>query len=402
MRRDTQWVCLLGATGSIGESTLDVISRHDNYRVFALTANDNVARMRELCLKHEPEIAVMADSAAAADLALTLREQGCPSEVRSGPKALAEVASHERVCTVAAGIVGAAGLLPTLAAVEAGKKVLLANKEALVMAGDLFMSAVARSGAVVLPVDSEHNAIFQCLPENLALPGTGRTSTVRKVVLTASGGPFLNTALADLATVTPEQACRHPNWSMGQKISVDSATMMNKGLELIEACYLFGLPASAVEVVIHPQSIVHSMVEYVDGSVIAQMGTPDMRIPIAHGLAWPHRMNSGAAFLDLVREPDLHFRAPDLAQFPCLALGMRAARSGGDAAICLNAANEIAVQAYLQGGIGFTDIPVIIERTLLEVADTAAGTMKNVDMVLRVDENARAFASEQLEAVNRS
>lgn len=407
MTEDVQWICVLGATGSIGESALDVISRDDSYRVFALTANTNVAGLLDLCLRYEPLYAAMADETAAAELAGALHEKGCPTEVRSGTEALEAVAADERVGTVVAGIVGAAGLIPTLAAVEAGKKILLANKEALVMAGDLFMSKAACSGAVVLPVDSEHNAIFQCLPHDARLPGGSTATSVRKVMLTASGGPFLDRAADELVTVTPDQACRHPNWSMGPKISVDSATMMNKGLELIEACYLFSLPADAVEVLIHPQSIVHSLVEYVDGSVIAQMGTPDMRIPIAHALAWPRRMESGAAYLDLVKGPDLHFRAPDLSQFPCLALGMRAARSGGRAAICLNAANEVAVEAFLRGRIGFTDIPVIIERTLSMVADAADVTgapevMTDVDMILRVDAHARAFADEQLDVEGRS
>jgi len=396
MSRELENICILGATGSIGDSTLDVIARHDNYRVFALTANTNVAAMLALCRRHTPVFAVMADERSAGELNDALRSEGSDVQVRGGGLALTDIVKDPAVDTVMAAIVGAAGLLPTLAAVEAGKKVLLANKEVLVMAGDLFMAAVARTGAVVMPIDSEHNAIFQCLPEQARLPGQPLAASVRRVILTASGGPFLDLSTADLASVTPAQACCHPNWSMGQKISVDSATMMNKGLEFIEACHLFQLGPDHVDVVIHPQSIVHSMVEYLDGSVIAQMGSPDMRIPIAYGLAWPERMNSGASFLDLVTTRDLQFRAPDLKQFPCLALAIAAARRGAGAPVCLNAANELAVQAFLDGEIGFTDIPVIIERCLKRAGDMLEQRLDSLDSVLHLDAYSRQLAGELL------
>ncbi len=394
MSRKLENVCILGATGSIGDSTLDVISRHDRYRVFALTANTNVTAMLALCREHRPVFAVMADESSAAALNDALREEGSDVQVSGGAQALSELVQDPAVDTVMAAIVGAAGLLPTLAAVEAGKKVLLANKEVLVMAGDLFMAAVARSGSVVMPIDSEHNAIFQCLPEQARLPGQSLAASVRRVILTASGGPFLDFTAAELAAVTPAQACQHPNWSMGQKISVDSATMMNKGLEFIEACHLFQLGPDHVDVVIHPQSIVHSMVEYLDGSVIAQMGSPDMRIPIAYGLAWPDRMDSGASFLDLVTTRDLQFRAPDLKQFPCLVLAIAAARRGAGAPVCLNAANEVVVQAFLDGEIGFTDIPVIIERCLNRAGSVLDQPLESLDSVLSLDAHARQLADE--------
>lgn len=371
----TDWVTILGSTGSVGEQTLDVIDRHPHLQVFALTAHRNVDKLEAQCLHFRPRYAVMVDAAAAAQLAQRLA--GSDTEILSGPEGLVEVVVATEVTSVMAAIVGAAGLAVTLAAVEAGKRVLLANKEALVMAGELFMAAVARHGATLLPIDSEHNAIFQCLP---AAPGVGGrvavdVSAVRRVLLTASGGPFLDLPAEALAGVTPAEACRHPRWRMGPKISVDSATLMNKGLEFIEACFLFGLPPAQVDVVIHPQSIVHSLVEYVDGSMVAQMATADMRIPIAYGLSWPRRMASGAAFLDLAQVATLEFRRPDLQRFPCLQLGMEAARAGGTTPAILNAANEVAVQAFLDGRLSFARIPVIIAAVLDKMPCEQASTL---------------------------
>jgi len=386
----TRSITLLGATGSIGKSTLEVIALHPQYSVFALTASSNTALLLEQCLRFAPRYAVMVDESAAEELTRALARHGSATRVLAGSQGLIEVASHPEVDTVMAAIVGAAGLPSALAAVQHSKKVLLANKEALVMAGDLFMDALAQSQAVLLPIDSEHNAVFQCLPQNSrasanALPAQG----VRRIVLTASGGPFREWPLEQLHAVTPEQACKHPNWSMGRKISVDSASMMNKGLEVIEACFLFGVGPELVDVLIHPQSIVHSMVEYADGSVLAQMGSPDMRIPIAHCLAWPQRIASGAAFLDLTRQSALQFFTPDLERFPCLRLGMEAARAGGTAPTILNAANEVAVEAFLKGESGFTTIPAIIEQTLAQMTCRKA---ESVDMIRHVDEQARTLA----------
>lgn len=362
-----QQITVLGATGSIGVSTLDVLARHpERYSVFALTADRKWQILATQCLEHNPRYAVLNDEAASRALAEELRRQGCKTEVLLGADALAQVASHDDVHVVMAAIVGAAGLLPTLAAVKAGKKVLLANKEALVMAGGLFTRAVAEHGATLLPIDSEHNAIFQCLPNhraNYLIDGL-QSSGVRKILLTASGGPFRNTPLADLKAVTPEQACAHPNWSMGQKISVDSATMLNKGLELIEACWLFNTRPEQVQVVIHPQSVIHSMVEYVDGSVLAQLGNPDMRTPIAHALAWPERIASGVASLDIIATARLDFSAPDYERFPCLALAQHAAARGATAPTILNAANEVAVAAFLQRRIRFDQIARVIAEVL--------------------------------------
>lgn len=357
------WITVLGATGSIGVSTLDVVARHaDRYAVFALTGHSQMAVLEAQCRQHDPLFAVVADAAQAGQLQPRLQAAGLQTRVLHGVEALAEVAADQRVDVVMAAIVGAAGLSPTLAAVRAGKRVLLANKEALVMSGALFMQAVRSSGAQLLPIDSEHNAIFQCMPRNYA-NGLGQVG-VRRILLTASGGPFRDFALEDLAGVTPAQACAHPNWSMGQKISVDSASMMNKGLELIEACWLFDARPEQVEVVVHPQSVVHSLVDYVDGSVLAQLGNPDMRTPIAHALAWPERIDSGVSALDLLSTARLDFQAPDPQRFPCLWLARQAFDAGGTACAVLNAANEVAVQAFLDGRIGFTDIPVIIEHTL--------------------------------------
>src|SRR5690606_9528601 len=358
-----QWITVLGATGSIGASTLDVIARHtDRYAVFALSGHSRMDVLYQQCISHQPVFAVVCDPAQAAGLQDRLTLAGLSTRVLHGPEALAEVSSDQRVDVVMAAIVGAAGLAPTLAAVRAGKRVLLANKEALVMSGALFMQAVRDSGARLLPIDSEHNAIFQCMPVDYA-SGLGKVG-VGRILLTASGGPLREMALEELAQVTPAQACADPNWSMGQKISVDSASMMNKGLELIEACWLFDARPEQVEVVVHPQSVVHSLVDYVDGSVLAQLGNPDMRTPIAHALAWPERIDSGVSALDLLRTARLDFQAPDPLRFPCLSLARQAFDAGGTACAILNAANEVAVQAFLGGRIGFTDIPVIIEHTL--------------------------------------
>jgi 1-deoxy-D-xylulose-5-phosphate reductoisomerase len=383
-----QSITILGSTGSIGVNTLDVIGRHPSkFRVFALTANNNVTQLRAQCQQYSPSYAVMRDDAAANQLRQELQSVGCSTEVLSGDKALSEVAQSAEVDTVMAAIVGAAGLLPTLAAVESGKKVLLANKEALVMAGGLFMTAVSASGATLLPIDSEHNAIFQCLPSNTA--SSEQLLGVRKVLLTGSGGPFRSWSAEAIASATPEQACNHPNWSMGRKISVDSATLMNKGLEFIEARWLFGVAPSDIEVIIHPQSIIHSMVEYVDGSVLAQLGHPDMRTPIAHALAWPARIDSGVSSLDLIAMQDLQFEAPDVERFPALSLAIAAASSGAGAATILNAANEIAVAAFLQQKISFG----AISQLLAEVMATADySEPETIDAVLDVDLYARRLA----------
>ncbi|SEP93662.1 1-deoxy-D-xylulose 5-phosphate reductoisomerase [Pseudomonas cuatrocienegasensis] len=383
---------MLGATGSIGLSTLDVIARHpERYAVFALTAFSRVAELAGLCLRHRPAFAVVADAAAAALLQAQLADAGLATRVLVGEAGLAEVAAHPEVDAVMAAIVGAAGLTPTLAAVEAGKKVLLANKEALVMSGALFMQAVRRSGAQLLPIDSEHNAIFQCLPVDYSR-GLGAVG-VRRILLTASGGPFRETPLAQLDAVTPEQACAHPNWSMGRKISVDSASMMNKGLELIEACWLFDAPPSRVEVVVHPQSVIHSLVDYIDGSVLAQLGNPDMRTPIAHALAWPERIDSGVAPLDLFAIARLDFQAPDEQRFPCLRLARLAAEQGGTAPAMLNAANEVAVQAFLERRIRFPEIARIIDHVL---SAEAVLPVEQLACVFEADRRARVRAEHWL------
>lgn len=385
-----QQITVLGATGSIGLSTLDVIARHpDRYQVFALSGHSRLVELEALCLRHKPVFAVVADAPSAEQLQAALAAGGSKTQVLFGEAALCEVAAHRDVDTVTAAIVGAAGLRPTLAAVEAGKKVLLANKEALVMSGDLFMQAVRKSGAVLLPIDSEHNAIFQCLPGNYA-QGLARVG-VRRILLTASGGPFRQTPLEQLAAVTPEQACAHPNWSMGRKISVDSASMMNKGLELIEACWLFDAKPAQIEVVIHPQSVIHSLVDYVDGSVLAQLGNPDMRTPISHALAWPERIDSGVAALDLFAVARLDFEAPDEQRFPCLRLAREAAEHGGTAPAMLNAANEVAVAAFLRRQISFPQIASIIDRVLNSEASTAVTCLENV---FAADNRARALAEQ--------
>ena len=380
-------VTVLGATGSIGLSTLDVLARHaERYEVFALTAFSRVDELAGLCLRHRPRLAVVADARAAASLQQRFRDAGLNTEVLYGEQALCEVASAAEVDVVMAAIVGAAGLRPTLAAVQAGKRVLLANKEALVMSGALFMQAVRRHAATLLPIDSEHNAIFQCLPERT---GSLEQLGVRRILLTASGGPFREFTLEQMASVTPAQACAHPNWSMGQKISVDSASMMNKGLELIEACWLFDVPPARVEVVVHPQSVIHSMVDYLDGSVLAQLGNPDMRTPIAHALAWPERIDAGVSALDLFRIARLDFQAPDEQRFPCLRLARQAAEQGGTAPALLNAANEVAVAAFLAGRIGFTAIAALIEEVLQREPVAAADDLQQV---FAADARARELA----------
>ncbi|WP_017906270.1 1-deoxy-D-xylulose-5-phosphate reductoisomerase [Pseudomonas asplenii] len=387
-----QQVTVLGATGSIGLSTLDVIARHPRrYQAFALSGFSRLAELLALCVRHRPRFAVVPDATAARRLQEDLRVAGLSTEVLVGEQGLCEVASHPEVDAVMAAIVGAAGLRPTLAAVEAGKKILLANKEALVMTGALFMQAVRKSGSVLLPIDSEHNAIFQCLPGDFArgLEAVG----VRRILLTASGGPFRQTPLPDLEHVTPDQACAHPNWSMGRKISVDSASMMNKGLELIEACWLFDARPDQVEVVIHPQSVIHSLVDYVDGSVLAQLGNPDMRTPIANALAWPERIDSGVAPLDLFSVARLDFQAPDEQRFPCLRLARAAAQAGGSAPAMLNAANEVAVAAFLERRIRYLEIASIIEEVLnLEPVVAVDG----LDAVFAADAKARALTERWL------
>ena len=376
-----QQITVLGATGSIGLSTLDVIARHpDRYQAFALTGYSRLAELLALCIKHRPQVAVVPDERAASQLQADLRAAGLNTEVLVGEEGLCQVSSAPEVDSVMAAIVGAAGLRPTLAAVNAGKKILLANKEALVMTGDLFMQAVRRSGSVLLPIDSEHNAIFQCLPRDFSR-GLGNVG-VRRILLTASGGPFRETPLAELEYVTPDQACAHPNWSMGRKISVDSASMMNKGLELIEACWLFDARPEQVEVVIHPQSVIHSLVDYVDGSVLAQLGNPDMRTPIANALAWPERIDSGVAPLDLFAVARLDFQRPDEQRFPCLRLAREAAMAGNSAPAMLNAANEVAVAAFLDGRIRYPQIARIIEDVL------------NSEPVVAVDELEAVFAAD--------
>jgi 1-deoxy-D-xylulose-5-phosphate reductoisomerase len=383
-------VVILGSTGSIGVNTLDVIARHpDRLRAMALTAYANDERLFEQCCEHRPDLAVLVDAAAARRLAERLRAAGLATRVRSGAEGLEDAARLPEAQCVMAAIVGAAGLLPTLAAAHAGKRLLLANKESLVMSGDLLIDAVRASGATLIPIDSEHNAIFQCLPAN-ARPGE-KAQGVKRIVLTASGGPFLRTPAAELARVTPEAACAHPRWVMGRKISVDSATLMNKGLELIEACRLFGIGPDDVEVVVHPQSVVHSMVQYVDGSTLAQLGNPDMRTPIAHALAWPERCVSGAPALDILATARLTFESPDHARFPCLGLAQRAARAGGTAPALLNAANEVAVAAFLARRLNFGAIAMVIEGVLDRVATS---TVRRIEDVLAADAEARRAAEQ--------
>jgi 1-deoxy-D-xylulose-5-phosphate reductoisomerase len=387
-----QQITVLGSTGSIGTSTLDVIARHpEKFKIVALTANRQVDLLFRQCVQFVPRYAVLLDEAAAAQLRKQLGDAGLKTEVLCGVGALEQVCILPEVDAVMAAIVGAAGLRPTLAAAHAGKKILLANKETLVMAGNVFMDAVRASGAVLLPIDSEHNAIFQALPRDYN--GDMASSGVRRILLTASGGPFRNTPLGELQHVTPDQACAHPNWVMGRKISVDSASMMNKGLEVIEARWLFNASADEIQVVIHPQSVIHSLVEYIDGSVIAQLGNPDMRTPIAYGLAYPERIDSGVAVLDLFKVATLDFTEPDFQRFPCLGLAYQALRAAGTAPAVLNAANEIAVAAFLENKIPFLTIARVIESVLglLPVHSVAC-----LDDVLGADAEARRAAMQQI------
>jgi 1-deoxy-D-xylulose-5-phosphate reductoisomerase len=385
-------LAILGATGSVGVSTLDVVARNpERFAVRALTGCRNWERLLEQCREFRPELAVLVDAEAAARLEAAVAAEGLPVEVRAGAEALCQAVTRPGVDFVMAAIVGAAGLLPTLAAARAGKRVLLANKEAVVMAGGLLREALQASGGELVPIDSEHNALFQCLP-----PGGDRDTDgagVTRLVLTASGGPFLDTPLEALEQVTPDQACAHPNWDMGRKISVDSATMMNKGLEIIEACRLFRIGVERVEVVVHPESIVHSLVEYRDGSVLAQLGNPDMRTPIAHALAWPERIVSGVAPLDLAARGTLSFRPADAQRFPCLALAMQAAAGDEGAPVVLNAANEVAVAAFLDGRIRFTDIATVIGAVLAQYAGPAPG---DLGAILALDARSRAAAGEKI------
>ena len=389
-------ICILGATGSIGVSTLDVVERHsDQYKVVALTANTNIDELFQQCIKHKPEYAVVVNETKAQ----LFKEKIIGSEVSSltvlsGKKSLEVVSTLDDVDSVMAAIVGAAGLLPSLAAAKAGKTVLLANKEALVMSGDIFMQAIRESGAKLLPIDSEHNAIFQCMPSGYTAGEYAKG--VRRILLTASGGPFRETPIDELENVTVDQAVAHPKWDMGRKISVDSATMMNKGLELIEACLLFNISPDDIQVVIHKQSIIHSMVDYIDGSVLAQMGNPDMRVPIAHAMAWPDRFESGVEPLNIFEVKQMDFEQPNLQRFPCLKLAFDAIKEGGIMPTVLNAANEIAVDEFLQENIKFTDIPVIIEHTMQQFSADSAETL---EVILSVDQEAREQAHKFIKTI---
>lgn len=392
----TRKLCILGSTGSIGVNTLDVIRAHpDQFKVTALTAGRQIERLAEQCLEFKPKIAVVHSAADAKTLQELLEGKGLSIAVHHGEAGLMSAVTESECDTVMAAIVGAAGLLPTLRAAELGKRVLLANKESLVMSGDIFMNAAIQGGAELLPIDSEHNAIFQCLPPHFTNPKhTIRMKErlgVEEIWLTASGGPFRNTPIDQLANITPDQACAHPNWVMGRKISVDSATMMNKGLEVIEAHWLFGLPLEQIKVLIHPESVVHSMVRYRDGSVMAQLGQPDMRTPIAFGLAWPNRIDAGVAPLDLTQLSGLHFTEPDLQRFPCLGLAFAAAKQGGTSPTVLNAANEIAVTAFLEGRLPYLKIAQAVEFALNQLPGQKAGSL---DEVLAVDREARLRTSD--------
>ncbi|MDH5649605.1 MAG: 1-deoxy-D-xylulose-5-phosphate reductoisomerase [Gammaproteobacteria bacterium] len=397
-----QAVTILGSTGSIGVSTLDVIARHpERYVVWAITAHSQVDRLYQQCIIHKPRYAVMVDPQAANALTQRIQKAGLDTVVKAGLEGLKEVASMKEVGTVMAAIVGAAGLEPTLEAVKAGKRVLLANKEPLVMCGHIFIEQAEKSGAVLLPIDSEHNAIFQCMP-----PGYhagAKHSGIRKILLTGSGGPFRQRDPSTMTDITPDQACAHPNWSMGRKISVDSATLMNKGLELIEACWLFNVMPDKVQIIIHPQSIIHSMVEYLDGSVLAQLGNPDMRTPIAHALAWPDRIESGVEALDLFQVAQLDFEQPDFGRFPCLALCYRAAEAGGTLPAILNAANEVAVQSFLDGQISFLDISRVIEHVMNSMKHNEASSLQAVlDDDAMARKTAMEFVQSRLRVINRA
>lgn len=395
---ERQRIAILGATGSVGASTLDVVARHpQRFQVVALTAHSKTDLLLEQCRRFRPACAVIVEAASATGLERQLRAEGLQTRVLAGPAALVEVASLPDVDTVMAAIVGGAGLPATLAAACAGKRVLLANKESLVMAGRLLTDAVRRHGAKLLPIDSEHNAVLQSLPASFE--GDLARAGVRRILLTASGGPFLRTPLRRLAHVTPDEACAHPNWVMGRKISVDSATMMNKGLEVIEACLLFNAQPAQVEVVIHPQSVVHSMVEYVDGSVLAQLGNPDMRTPIAHALGFPERIESGVRSLNFFELGALNFEAPDLRRFPCLGLAYAALAAEHGAPVVLNAANEVAVEQFLCGKLSFDRIPALIEEVLGRVSASAA---TDLEEILDLDRAARAVAHERMSAASSS
>ena len=388
-------VTVLGSTGSIGLSTMDVIARHpDKFHAVALTANRQVDRMLEQCQQFKPQYAVMVDEQAADNLQRALQQAGLTDvQVLQGVEGLEQVAALEQIQYVMAAIVGAAGLRPALAAAKEGKRVLLANKEALVMSGHLFMQEVSENKAELLPIDSEHNAIFQCMPNGGQ--GDMRSDGVEKILLTASGGPFRKTSLSDLENVTPAQAVAHPNWDMGQKISVDSASMMNKGLEVIEARWLFDATPDQIQVVVHPQSVIHSMVQYADGSVLAQMGNPDMRTPIAHAMSWPDRISSGVAHLDLFEIAQLDFEKPDMERFPCLRLAYDALNAGGSHSCVLNAANEVAVDAFLQQQIRFTVIPAVIEKTMQQLPAVEA---TSIQQILEIDQAAREIALTEIKA----
>jgi 1-deoxy-D-xylulose-5-phosphate reductoisomerase len=389
-------ISILGSTGSIGVNTLDVIRAHpERFKVFALTASKQVELLAKQCIEFSPALAVIGDAQGAARLTALLLEKNIRTQVLYGPDALVTAVTDSGCDTVMAAIVGAAGLVPTLAAAKAGKRVLLANKEALVMSGHLFMQAMKSGGGELLPIDSEHNAIFQCLPPQFTKAPQAALG-VEELWLTASGGPFRDTPLEQLTSITPAQACAHPNWVMGKKISVDSATMMNKGLEVIEAFWLFGLPLEKIKVLIHPQSVVHSMVRYVDGSVIAQLGQPDMRTPIAYGLAWPNRIEAGVAQLNLAQLAALSFSEPDLNRFPCLTLAFSAAKAGGIAPTVLNAANEIAVAAFLDAGMPYLHIPRVVEKTLNAIQ---ARPVESLEIILDVDAQARRVASDFISAI---
>ena len=381
-------ISVLGSTGSIGRNTLDVIRQNPRFEVYALSAHRNIELLLDQCKMFQPRYAVVTDEINAVRFAKLLESSNCKTELLRGNGSLERIASDDDVEIVMAAIVGAAGLESTLAAVAAGKRVLLANKESLVMAGELFMDSALHSGATIIPIDSEHNAVFQCLPAKSQSPESSRLNEVEKITLTASGGPFLTRSLEQFDTITPQQACKHPNWSMGRKISVDSATMMNKGLELIEAGHLFDVNFDQLEVLIHPQSIVHSMVYYRDGSVLAQLANPDMRIPIAHGLAWPERMTLGTERLNLAEIARLEFQTPDLERFPCLRLGFDAAKMGGSAPVVLNAANEEVVAAFLEGAIRFTQIPAIIETVMSKMPCEAAASLA---IIQEIDKQARSL-----------
>ena len=386
-------ITILGSTGSIGVNTLDVISNHlDKFNVRALTANTNLDIFVEQCLKYQPEYAVMTDEASASKLEEKLKKKAPDISVLAGIEGLVKVAELDSVDYVMAAIVGAAGLLPTLAAAKAGKRVLLANKEALVMSGKLFMDTIAGSNSELIPIDSEHNAIFQCIADT----NNQENASIRSIMLTASGGPFLNTPINELASKTPEQACKHPKWKMGRKISVDSATMMNKGLEIIEASWLFNIDPDSINVVIHPQSIIHSLVEYKDGSVLAQLGNPDMRIPISFGLAWPDRIETEVKRLDLFDISQFDFKRPEEDRFPCLRLAREAIKQGGTSSAILNAANEVAVNEFLNNNLKFTDIAIVIDSVMSNVAQNDATTL---DVILNDDKLARAQAIEVIRGI---